>query len=91
MVLDATSIDADAFFQDADQMGIPIACLNQLWSEEIVTVQDLEEIPDSDFETILFHQAELIPVPNAQVAPGQLSLPFLFHGLVSSKGVPVAL
>ena len=38
-----TNAQTSAFFQDADQMAIPVATVLQLQSEGITTVQDLAD------------------------------------------------
>ena len=88
-----TAAQTAAFFQDADQMGIPAATVAQLALEGMDTV---ESLADFDKETLsqladnLRRPGGRIPDPNPAAAPGAtIPTPTFVFGAKSQKRLSV--
>ena len=89
-----TGAQVTAFFEDADQMGIPNATVVQMQTEGITTVNDLADFDKDSLQQLadnLRRPGGRVPDPNPNAAAGATipTPPFVF-GAKSQKRLQVA-
>ena len=90
-----TAAQTAAFFEDADQMGIPHDTVEQLAEEGISTVNDLADFNKDSLEQLannLRHPGGRVPDPDPGAAPGATipTPPFAFGAKSQTKRLLVA-